>query len=341
MRKILTLILIIQIFNSFGQTNQIKNILSEHYEFKMISNGDNMPNFNPIKDSLTEILVLLHNKVKLEEIKKYFGWNEIEFNEKINLLIKSNYLKKDKNNNLIPNVFICSIKQADKLRKNSNEIMIATANSIQKIEPKIKKQISEIKSLAKFDFKYISLLILSDVLLDSWQIENVENDFLKSKRTERHGKNYYVSYQGKLKINAGEALGIYGNQYQDTLNYSMCCYGNVRYTEEVIKKNQELKKVFSENPNGFQYPVIDTLDYSKLQVIADEYKPILIDILNKYKPKLLKEYNKSIYATEISFEEYFIWFYHIYYTAVTDELIKRKSIKLPDEKVAFYILTNN
>ncbi len=205
--------------------------------------------------------------------------------------------------------------------------------------PKIKEETNKIKILNKFDFNRLSLLILSNVILDNWQIENVEKEFLNVRRTERHGKNYYASFQEKLRNQQKEAFCIYGNQFEDTLNFSMCRYGNLRYTKDVIEQNRNLKMSFSKSPKDFIFPIIDPLSYSKLQKIADDFKPILLSILNKNKIIFNKMYDNSIYSSEVSFEEYFIWVYHIYYTAVTDELINQKIIKIPKDKVSFYVLT--
>lgn len=327
--------------SSFGQNKKIDEILEKSYEFTMISNGDNVPNFYPTKDSIPEILVLLHNKVDITKIANYFGWTDNKLKIKIDFLIDANFIKLNNQDIYVPNVFICSIKESEGIKLKSKKIISETIKSIQKSIPSIKTEVAKIKSFENFDFENLSLLILSDVLLDNWQIENVEKEFLKTKRTERHSKNYYASYQQKLKKNFHEPLGIYGNQYEDTLSFSICRYGNTRYTKEVISKNEQLKKDYIINPKSFKYPVIDNLDYLKLQKIADNYKPELIKILNNYKTELLKGYENSSYSDEISFEEYFIWLYHIYYTEVTNELIKQRLITIPKEKVAFYILTNN
>lgn len=322
----------------FGQTISIEKILSESYEFKMISKGNNSPNLNPRKDSLISLAVLLHYNIPIDKIQTYFGWQKEHIDKKTNKLLQSNFLKKDSLGNLKPNVFVCSMEEEKKLKKQLEKMTLETVVEIKKQLPTVKEAIKDIKGFKHLNFNDISLLVLSDILLDNWQIENVENDFLKSNRPERHGKYYYAAFVEKEKANLGEAFGIYGNQYEDTLNFSMCRYGNARYTKDVIEENKKIKTMFCKTPKEVKYPVIDTLDNKKIQQIADSFKPSLLSILAKNKTYLLENYNKSIYSKEVSFEEYFIWLYHIYYTAVTDELIKEKLIMLPKEKVAFYIL---
>jgi len=172
----------------------------------------------------------------------------------------------------------------------------------------------------------------------NWQIKNVEAEFLHVKRTLHHGKNYYAAYQEKVKGSPIEALGVYGNQVDDTLNYIVCRYGNNRYTKEAIEKNAAVKKELAAlNKNGhFNYPLIDSTDNVKLQAMAKQFLPVMINGFGANKLKLVEYYEKSVYAKEVSFEEYFIWSFHSYYTAVTNELIKRKLIILPPGGIAFF-----
>jgi hypothetical protein len=339
MRLFLFFTVLIISLNSFGQKQTIAKILSTNYEFKMISSGDNRPNFKVYKDSLREILILLHHGISQEEIKTYFKFTDSQLSQKLELLIDANFIKRT-DKGYLPSVFICSFKEGQIMQDECMKMIQETANSIERNLPIIKSEIQAISSLKEFSFEQLSLLILSDVLLDNWQIENVENDFLNKERTKRHGKNYYASFQAKTKNDSVEAFGVFGNQIEDTLNFSICRYGNIRYAKQIVAKNEELKMQFIKNRKAFNYPIIDTLTYKALQKIANFYKQDLIKILDKNKRTLYENYKNSKYFKEISFEEYFIWLYHIYYTGVTDELIKRNVITLPEEKVSFYVLTN-
>jgi hypothetical protein len=89
---------------------------------------------------------------------------------------------------------------------------------------------------------------------------------------------------------------------------------------------------------AFQCPLIDTSENNLLQAMAHQFLPTLLSILNQNRSALEMNFLLSPYAKSVSFEEYFIWLYHVYYTAVTDELIKRKVITLPENGVSYYIL---
>jgi hypothetical protein len=328
----------------FGQNKKsIDEILSNQYEFKMISSGNHMPDFNPSDGFLPEIVVLLHHGISPDEIQKYFKWDNRTIASKIGILKNANFIKTGDDGKTYPDVFVCSINDGSGITRQLNPLIKQITDSIQKNLFAIEQEVKMIEALRTFKFEDVSFLILSDVLLDNWQINNVENEFLKSPRTPRHGKNYYASYQEKPKNTDRESFGIYGNQMENAGTFTICRYGNMRYSKEILDLDRAIKKeyAFSKTVSQVPCPLIGNNDNDKLQKIADTFKPALIKILDKNKEIVRKNYQASIYSKEISFEEYFIWMYHFIYTGVTDELISRKEIKLPEENVAFYILKND
>lgn len=79
-------------------------------------------------------------------------------------------------------------------------------------------------------------------------------------------------------------------------------------------------------------------DFNALQAIAADFTPDLLGLLNSERNYLEEAYRNSPYASEITFEEYFIWWYHLYYTAVTDALVKDGLIVIPASGVSAYIV---
>ena len=71
---------------------------------------------------------------------------------------------------------------------------------------------------------------------------------------------------------------------------------------------------------SFLFPIISMDCYPKVLELANYFKPQLIDILQKNDDFLRKYYAESNYADEVSYEEFFIWIYHILYSDVTDRL---------------------
>jgi len=84
--------------------------------------------------------------------------------------------------------------------------------------------------------------------------------------------------------------------------------------------------------------VFKAKDLSILNEIANTISKDLI-LLCKENEKPLKEYfASSRYAKEITYEEFFIWWYHFFYTKVTEELIQKGVIITSAQKNQTYII---
>jgi hypothetical protein len=87
-------------------------------------------------------------------------------------------------------------------------------------------------------------------------------------------------------------------------------------------------------------PVLDGEDRAALSELAGILTHDLLDLLEAHRPDLTRAYTTSPYADEATFEEYFIWWYHLFYTAVTDRLIARGAITVPESGIASYVLVS-
>lgn len=63
--------------------------------------------------------------------------------------------------------------------------------------------------------------------------------------------------------------------------------------------------------------------------IANNFKPKLINIFLKETVYIKKIYKISGYENEISFEEFFIWWYHFIYTKATNMMNDRCLLLVP------------
>lgn len=359
---------------------KIKEILGYEYENKMISNGNNFPKIDLYKDNLKEICVLLHNKVPVEEISKYFGISKKELFKRFELLIKEELIIK-KNSEYIPNLMVISFEEGKELFKNIYEIANEIVELIEEKFEIIKQETYKIECFKQFTFNELSLFILSGVILDFIQIDNVESMFLKAERTRRNGMNYYYSLQEKNKGTSKEAFGVYGNMFRCYGNIGFGLYGNERDGENFhtidisiidkyfgsfinVDKNdikqyllEELLKYhykdgYQIDPNiiiGFNnlgimkgskinIPILNEDNFNQLSNIADDIKNDYVNIFERRRDNLYHNYNNSNYAQEISFEEYFIWWYHLLYSKATDLLIEKKMIEIPNTYNFSYIV---
>lgn len=203
------------------------------------------------------------------------------------------------------------------------------------------------------------------MLLDFGQIDNIEENYLETERPLRNEKRYYYAIQEQAQTDIG-AFGMYGNTYFDLGEIQIGLYGNTRYsTLNLITANKEiLEEHFHDAITDINYakkqlvknfvavdsqidlnlnvfyeklglnqnaqpiiPVFKTTDLSILSEIANTISEELILLLKENDQPLKEYYVSSRYSMEITYEEFFIWWYHFFYTKVTDELIKQDVIK--------------
>ncbi len=320
--KLSILVIIFFIISCKNKTrdNKINSIFNSHFEHSLISKGNNFPDFNPYKDSVDLFLISLHKGIPTNSFKNKGNWNDSILNKKIDLLLDKNWVNK-KNDKLYPTIFIASQKEGVQLYGFSNTISEQIANSIEQEIPKIKTEYLKTDISKKIPFEQMAFLILSDVLLDSWQIDNVETEFLKKKqRPLRNGKNYYYSIMENQNTSQ-DVFGIYGNimDSNDTISYNI--YGN-RQTSVDFKKLDEL----IENCDV----VINKKDYGIFSDIANQYFPKLLSILEKNQTYFEKVYTEMNYDKEITFDEFFIWWYHFIYTKTTNILSAKGLLAIPE-----------
>lgn len=304
------------IFLLFGKNinaqNKIDDIFKLKIEQSLISRGDNFPDFKTKKDSLDIFLFALHKGFSPADFQKYTKFSDEKMTSLITLLESKNWLHKI-NNQYKPTVFITDAKDGELLYKYAKPISEKITKSIIKNLADIKLQFGKTEISKTQDFQKWSFLILSNVLLDSWQINDVEKGFLKQEdRPLRHGNHYY--YRISENTNAKtESFGIYGNQSEQIDGKDVCVYGNNR----LHVKTNSFGNLVSKSDNIL------------FEEIAKNYLPDLLKILESEREYSKKVYTKLGYDKEISFEEFFIWWYHFIYTQATDEMNKKGILTIP------------
>jgi hypothetical protein len=99
------------------------------------------------------------------------------------------------------------------------------------LRPRLDRYRQRVESAA--DPKYFrwddaSLLVLSDVLLDNWQINGIERDWLGAERPARAGGRYYCALFEAGGEEGLEAFGIWGNQVRTAPRWRVGVYGRDR-----------------------------------------------------------------------------------------------------------------
>lgn len=365
-----------------SEKNDLKEILQVEYAGKLISSGKNRPQINLRKDNLRDLIILLHHRVQINDIKSYFAWDDEELNKRLNLLIENDFIKYHESEIYLPTSMVIDQAQGEILQQQTKSIAGPISEIIIKRMPEIKKYYYELEFFEGITFEEASFLVISDVLLDNWQINNVEEIFLKTDRTDRHGMNYYHSFQEKTKKNDKESFGIYGNQMWGYGKFQIGIYGNKRSTSVnflTLKKKDfidmfdmpETTSVYdfkgslletivhysessdhlmdATHKEGFnridlmdedklKIPVMNRRDYTALSELSLLVTEDLVNVLEQNRDILHANYLNSIYSNEITFEEYFIWWYHFLYSEVTDILVEKGFIKIPSSGITTYVI---
>jgi len=318
--------------NQRSSQDLLNRIFITQYRHSIISKGDNLPDFDRRKDSINLFLVALHNRIGPKEFQKKAGWSDELMKEKIQFLIEKGWLVNDYKR-LRHSVFIVSDEQGNELYEYGMPLANEIAQSIVKEIPSIKEKFKATGLSDNYDFDSMSFLILSDVLLDNWQIMEMEAEYLKKEnRPERHGKYYYASIMEHADLDY-EPFGIYGNQY-GRINDStyMSIYGKNR-----IIVNERLKNDTAFGDSIFNAALMVTPElYNFFDEIARDFRPDLLKVLNEQADYSREVYEKSGYSDEIAFEEFFIWWYHFIYTSATNILANRNFLTIPEEGNFYY-----
>lgn len=310
----------------------LNHIFNSKYEHSIISKGDNLPNFDRRKDSIALFLVALHENIEPWEFQEKAEWTDEVLEERIQFLKDRGWLMED-DQGLRPTVFIASDQQGKMLFKHGLPLAEDIADAIEKEIPGIMEKFHSRGLSDLYDFENMAFLVLSNVLLDNWQIMEMEASYLKKEnRPERHGNFYYASIEENVN-NAYEPFGIYGNQY-GKINDStyLSIYGNNR-----IVVNQRLKndQVFRDSVLNVAVELTTDL-HIFFNAIALDFKPKLLKILHDRTAYSHSVFEITGYAGEIAFEEFFIWWYHFIYTQATNILAERGKLIIPEGGNYYY-----
>ena len=292
------------------------------YEQHMISSGDNFPQISLNDNDRNKFLAGLHNGFSIGQIQKSLHWSDSLLQQELNLLAENSYIRQV-GESFHPSVNIIMQNEASDIFEHTDPIAELLTRSLIELEPDLKTFYERTAVSNTYGYSELSFFLLSDVLLDNWQINNVEDQFLQKERPLRHGKRYYLQIAEKDTLNSREVFGIYGNQY--ACNDSICfiTYGNNRKNQ--VKSTEELSQM--------ELPFLSIQDQSVLSDMADFYLPHLLKVLNENRAGFEAFYESSAFKAETDFEEFFIWYYHFLYTNVTNKLHERGIIRIPENGV--------
>lgn len=293
------------------------------YEQGLISRGDNRPDFDAKDPGIKTLIISLHLRVPPEEFQKTYSWSREKYLEQVRFLISKNYAY-EKEGKFYSSCMVVPDREGRDLLHYAEPLSQEIANAIIADLDAIKSQYEKTDLCKTTPFAKAAFLILSNGLLDNGQISNVEGEFLGKERPLRHGKNYYFALLQNLN-SSREAFGIYGNAI---LSKEAGVYGNNRkaLSATQMQEQSEAGLVLSRN------------DFDIFDGMSSLFQPVLINLLKNRRGYIEEVYQKTGYSNEVTFEEFFIWWYHFVYTRATDILAEKGHLTVPADGNCFYRL---
>jgi len=331
--KTLVTVLAVTILASCSVKNNrtVDNVLNSSFRVYQIS-GYEGPKIDIKKDSLAQFLTALHYNIPLTEIESALDWSAETTEKNINALIANKLLTK-KGDYYQPTLGIFNLERGNLLEEKAQKVANEIADSICNWLPEIKTIHNEMNISQHHEFRELSLFYLINVVLDNFQIQRVEEEFLNQKRPLRNGSRYYLAIVEDVPANTTEPFGMYGNRgllWNDSTG--ICVFGNKRIKSNVGWDNYKDKK-------------IHVFDESDTKVInhkmPDVFFPTLLEIMNRNKPNFEATYRELNFDKEVSFEEFFIFWYHWVYTETADVLIAKNIIEKPQNEMFYYQVAVN
>jgi hypothetical protein len=208
----------------------VDTYLRAEYDQKMISSGENRPKIGLGKDNLRDIIILLHHRVPSAVIREHFQWTDADLAERLDLLEENDFVRKRAPGVYVPGTMVITLGEGEELQASSMVIADEVADYIEENLSAIRSEYAAIPAFDGIPFRDAAFFILSDVILDNWQINFIERDFIRAERTLRHGVNYYHALQEKDTTSDHEAFSIFGNQMWGRGTLMAGVYGNKRTT---------------------------------------------------------------------------------------------------------------
>ncbi len=334
-------------------------------------------------DRLTEICVALHRRKAAASIERDLGISSADLRGRVDSLVAAGLVKRSPSGQFLPTFMVVTLEGAKWMAPSENMVE-ATGRLIADRLPDIRARAESIPAIRRAGFSRNAFLILSDALLDNWQIQNVESEFLKAERPLRNGRRYYYAIFEKPATQRSEAFGIYGNAGVTLANVQLGIYGNQRYNESTLLSlsKEEFARLFAfpaqadvqaeaaallkqlvafartgeahlsapqeaglgklglfEN-GELRVTVFSRAEANELGGVAALVTSGLLGLLERHRAVLESTHERSPYREEVTFNEFFMWWYHFFYSATTNWLARKGLLEVPRSGNATYLIAD-
>jgi hypothetical protein len=170
----------------------------------------------------------------LDKLREQHGWSEDDFSSRIERLKRAGLLGRSPSGALVPAFMVIEIEDAKRYLPVPADLVKRTSALISGKLPDILLRTRDIPEFRADARSATMFFVLSDVLLDNWQINNIEESVLGSDRPLRDGNRYYLAIFEKPADQKTEPFGIYGNGGAVRAGIQVNAYGNRRYDGHTI-----------------------------------------------------------------------------------------------------------
>lgn len=177
--------------------------------------------------NMKEIILLLHNRVETEEIIDHFNIKKDDYDLIINTLYGEGLLKKSTDGKFIPACMVINSENEKEIRKVAGEFGSKISEIIIDRYQKIRDSKKIIPAFAQESFEHASIFILYNVLLDKWQIKNIEERYLRAEPPQRSGNRYYLLIHQIDHEARSNKLSLMDNWCAEYKDYYFCTLGDV------------------------------------------------------------------------------------------------------------------
>lgn len=352
------------------------------FEFKLISSYGNRPSVAIWNSPLRDILIGLHKGTSLPKLATELGLSPDALATHLATL-RAEGIVAERGGSLSPTCMIVQRADGEAIESLAAHVAAQTMPFMRSATEAMRKRYREIAGFRQLDFDDVSFFLVSNVLLDNWQINDIERRWLRAERPLRGNARYYCAFLEKtdpqresfgifgnsaFTLNDNRVLGVYGNRRGSgadlisvpssrlaamigepgTTNRSRLLEGVVDQLQKwsaggpdhspprgVVAGLEALGLVRQGRP---LVPVLRSGDNMKLSELAQTVTEALVRALNAATPGLRSAWAKSRWARSIAFEEYSIWWYHFFYTVVTEQLGAEGLIRIPPSGLFHYAL---
>ena len=200
-------------------------------------------------DRLIDICVSLHRRQPVASIGRKLGISAADLQRRLDSLLTEGLVKRSPRGQFVPTCMVVTIEDARWMASPGNMVPQLAQLVVDRLSD-IRERSESIPAIRRAGFSRNTLLILSNVLLDNWQIRNVEKEFLKTERPLRNGRRYYYAIFEKPASQRSEAFGIYGNGGGSLDGIEMNMYGKQRYDGNTLLSisDADFKRLFGLPP---------------------------------------------------------------------------------------------